>query len=48
MPSSNTHACPYCELVFSYHEEVKDHILHDHPAHAPVVAGVEMHELPHD
>jgi hypothetical protein len=43
-----THACPYCELVFSYHEEVKDHILHDHPEHGDVVATVEMHELPHD
>jgi hypothetical protein len=48
MSRSDTHTCPYCELVFSYHEEVKDHILHDHREHAPVVAGVEMHELPHD
>lgn len=47
MTSSETHVCPYCELVFSYHEEVKDHILHDHPEHADVVAGLEMHELPH-
>jgi hypothetical protein len=46
--SSDTHACPYCELVFRYHEEVKDHVLHDHPDHADVVAAVEMHELPHD
>jgi hypothetical protein len=46
--SGATHACPYCELVFRYHEEVKDHILHDHPDHAAVVASVEMHELPHD
>ncbi len=46
--SGATHACPYCELVFRYHEEVKDHILHDHPDHADVVATVEMHELPHD
>ena len=45
---SDTHACPYCELVFRYHEEVKDHILHDHPDHGDVVATVEMHELPHD
>lgn len=42
-----THTCPYCELVFSYHEEVKDHIVHDHPEHAAAVAAVEMHELPH-
>lgn len=42
-----THACPYCDLVFSYHEEVKDHVVHDHPGHASVVASVEMRELPH-
>jgi hypothetical protein len=33
--------------VFEYHEEVKDHIVHDHPEHADMVAMVEMHELPH-
>ncbi len=43
----DTHTCPYCELVFVYHNEVKDHIEHDHPEHAAVVATVEMHELPH-
>lgn len=42
-----THSCPYCELVFSYHEEVKDHVLRDHPEHADVVAAVQMLELPH-
>ena len=36
-----THTCPYCELVFSYHEEIKDHILHDHSEHSDVVATVE-------
>ena len=41
-----THACPYCELVFSYHEEVKDHVLRDHPEHEAVVASIEVHELP--
>ena len=46
--SIETHACPYCELVFRYHEEVKDHIVHDHRDHAESVVGVEMHELPHD
>jgi len=43
-----THQCPYCELVFSYHNEVQDHVLHDHPEHAASVAGVEMRELPHE
>ena len=39
--------CPYCELRFVYHNEVKDHIMLDHPEHPDVVANVEMHELPH-
>lgn len=42
-----THTCPYCELVFSYHNEVKDHIVHDHPRHAAAVVSLELHELPH-
>lgn len=29
-----------------YHNEVKDHILHDHPEHADVVIAIEPHELP--
>jgi hypothetical protein len=45
--SNDTHACPFCELVFSYHEEVKDHIVRDHPRHAAEVVSVEMRELPH-
>ena len=48
MTSTNdTHACPYCDLIFSYHSEVKDHIMHDHPSHADMVATLEMYELPH-
>ena len=27
--------------------EVKEHIMLDHPDHAAVVAGIEPHELPH-
>jgi hypothetical protein len=42
-----TRQCPFCDLRFSYHEEVKDHVLHDHPEHADVVANVETYELPH-
>jgi len=45
--SIDTHACPFCELVFSYHEEVKDHIVRDHPRHAAEVVSIEMRELPH-
>jgi 5-methylcytosine-specific restriction endonuclease McrA len=47
IPTADTHTCPYCELVFLYHEEVKDHIVHDHREHAAEVATVEMRELPH-
>jgi hypothetical protein len=41
------HQCPYCELRFSYHNEVKDHVMRDHEEHAAVVASLELHELPH-
>ena len=44
--SNDTHTCPFCDLVFSYHEEVKDHVVHDHPAHAASFYAVEIHELP--
>lgn len=39
--------CPYCELRFAYHNEVKDHILHDHRDRAEMVATLELHEMPH-
>ena len=42
-----THQCPYCDLRFDYHNEIRDHVLHDHPDHAEVTIGVELHELPH-
>ncbi len=45
--SNPNHTCPYCELVFPYHVEVKDHILRDHPEHASVVDTIDPHELPH-
>jgi hypothetical protein len=48
MSGSTTHACPYCELIFSYHNEVKDHIQHDHPEHAAVVDSIEPREMPHE
>jgi len=47
MVSEPVHQCPYCELRFDYHNEVKHHILTDHPDHAEVAASVEPHELPH-
>lgn len=42
-----THQCPYCDLVFSYHVEVKDHVVNDHPEHAHTALTMEPYELPH-
>ena len=47
MITETSHQCPYCELRFEYHNEVKDHVLHDHPERADVVVAMEPHELPH-
>lgn len=41
-----THTCPYCNLVFGLHNEVKDHIAHDHPEHAQVARTAEIREMP--
>ncbi len=41
-----THQCPYCDLRFSYHNEITDHVLHDHPDRADVVIGLDLHEIP--
>jgi hypothetical protein len=41
-----THQCPYCDLRFSYHNEITDHVLHDHPERADVVIGLDLHEIP--
>lgn len=38
--------CPYCDLMFMYHNEVKERIMLDHVEHAAVVASIEPHELP--
>ena len=40
------HQCPYCELRFLLANEVKDHVLHDHPEHAAAFVMAEPHELP--
>ena len=34
MITETSHQCPYCDLRFEYHNEVKDHVLHDHPERA--------------
>ncbi len=44
--TDTTHACPYCDLVFQYHMEIKDHIVREHPEHADVVLGIEPREVP--
>ncbi len=44
--SNANHVCPYCDLTFRYHMEVKDHIVHDHPEHADVVVGIDPREVP--
>jgi hypothetical protein len=41
------HQCPYCELRFAYHNEVKDHVVRDHPDRAEAFVSIELHELPH-
>jgi hypothetical protein len=43
----HVHQCPYCELRFEYHIEVKDHVLADHPDHAASFVSADPHELPH-
>lgn len=48
MSKNENHSCPYCDLVFRYHNEVVDHVRNDHPDHESVVAGIEPRELPHD
>ena len=45
--AETTRQCPYCELRFEYHGEIKDHIMRDHPERADVVWGIDPHELPH-
>ncbi len=39
-------SCPYCDLSFLYHNEVVDHVKHDHPEHYDVVADIEPREFP--
>lgn len=44
--SERIHQCPFCEIRFLYANEVKDHVIHDHPEHAEEFLLVEVHELP--
>jgi hypothetical protein len=44
--TDHTHQCPFCVLRFRYHNEVKDHVIADHPEHADEFVGVTPYELP--
>jgi DNA-directed RNA polymerase subunit RPC12/RpoP len=46
MQQDSVHQCPYCELRFLLANEVKDHILHDHPDHEHVADSAHPVELP--
>lgn len=46
MTQPAVHACPYCRLLFRLHNEVKDHIAHDHPEHAQLAETAEIREMP--
>ena len=40
----HAHQCPYCELRFRYANEVKDHVVRDHPDHAAGFAKANPRE----
>ena len=42
----HVHQCPFCDLRFSYVNEVRDHVIKDHPRHARDFISVTPHELP--
>ncbi len=41
---STPHTCPYCELVFTFHSEVIDHVEHDHPEHEQQLLSAQSEE----
>jgi hypothetical protein len=38
------HTCPFCELRFQFVNEVRDHVVTDHPEHADSFVGIVPHE----
>ena len=40
------HQCPFCEVRFLNVNEVRDHVVTDHPEHAASFAGITPHEVP--
>jgi hypothetical protein len=44
---AHVHQCPYCELKFLFANEVKGHVVADHPSHAVSYVGMTTTELEH-
>lgn len=42
--SDHVHTCPFCELRFQFVNEVRDHVVTDHPEHADSFVGIVPHE----
>jgi len=40
------HQCPFCELRFENINEVRDHVVSDHPSHAPEFETSTVSERP--
>ena len=40
------HQCPFCDLRFLDVNEVRDHVITDHPGHAKEFVQVTPRELP--
>lgn len=38
----SVHQCPYCELRFEFLNEVRDHVIIDHPGHAEAAGSVRI------
>lgn len=42
--SIHIHQCPFCDLRFPSVNEVRDHVIHDHPTHAKSFETTTPHE----
>jgi hypothetical protein len=42
----HAHQCPFCELRFENVNEVRDHVINDHPSHAASFSRSTPHEVP--
>jgi hypothetical protein len=43
--SVHVHQCPFCEVRFLYVNELRDHVIQDHPDHAESFLQVTPHEF---